>query len=69
MPPSFPVRLGGRGSPPSEPGGGPALSASTKNQALSALLFLYRELLERDLELEGVVGLLYGSGLRMMCST
>jgi site-specific recombinase XerD len=31
------------------------VSASTQNQALSALLFLYRELLERDLELEGVV--------------
>jgi integron integrase len=69
-----------------------------QNQALSALLFLYRELLERDLDLEGVirartrrrlpvvlseaevravrqelegdpalvVGLLYGSGLRLM---
>jgi len=74
------------------------VSASTQNQALSALLFLYRELLERDLDLEGVVrartkrrlpvvlseaevravrrelegdpalvvGLLYGSGLRLM---
>jgi integron integrase len=31
------------------------VSASTQNQALSALLFLYRELLERNLELEGVV--------------
>nr|WP_228006994.1 phage integrase N-terminal SAM-like domain-containing protein [Cyanobium sp. LEGE 06143] len=31
------------------------VSPSTQNQALSALLFLYRELLERDLELEGVV--------------
>ena len=31
------------------------VSASTQIQALSALLFLYRELLERDLELEGVV--------------
>ncbi len=31
------------------------MSASTQNQALAALLFLYRELLERDLELEGVV--------------
>lgn len=73
------------------------VSASTQNQALSALLFLYRELLERDLHLEGVVrarakrrlpvvlseaevravrkelegdpalvvGLLYGSGLRL----
>jgi integron integrase len=30
------------------------VSASTQNQALSALLFLYRELLERDLALEGV---------------
>ena len=74
------------------------VSASIQNQALSALLFLYRELLERDLDLEGVVraraqkrlpvvlteaevravrqmlegdpalvvGLLYGSGLRLM---
>ena len=74
------------------------VSAPTQNQALAALLFLYRELLERDLELEGVVrartrrrlpvvlseaevravrqrlegeaalvvGLLYGSGLRLM---
>lgn len=31
------------------------VSASTQNQALAALLFLYRDLLERDLELEGVV--------------
>lgn len=31
------------------------VSPSTQNQALSALLFLYRELLERDLELDGVV--------------
>jgi site-specific recombinase XerD len=31
------------------------VSASTQNQALAALLFLYRELLEQDLELEGVV--------------
>ena len=31
------------------------VSASTQNQALSALLFLYRELLERDLDLEGVI--------------
>ncbi len=31
------------------------VSASTQNQALAALLFLYRELLDRDLELEGVV--------------
>jgi site-specific recombinase XerD len=31
------------------------VSASTQNQALSAVLFLYRELLERDLDLEGVV--------------
>ena len=29
--------------------------ASTQNQALAALLFLYRDLLERNLELEGVV--------------
>ena len=74
------------------------VSASTQNQALAALLFLYRDLLERDIELEGVVrarthqrlpvvlseaevrtvrerlegdpalvvGLLYGSGLRLM---
>lgn len=74
------------------------VSASTQNQALAALLFLYRELLERDLDLERVVrartrrrlpvvlsevevrsvrqwlegdpalvvGLLYGSGLRLM---
>jgi integron integrase len=31
------------------------VSASTQNQALSALLFLYRELLGRDLDLEGVI--------------
>ena len=31
------------------------VSPSTQNQALSALLFLYRELLERDLALEGLV--------------
>jgi site-specific recombinase XerD len=31
------------------------VSASTQNQVLSALLSLYRELLERDLDLEGVV--------------
>ena len=31
------------------------LSGATENQALSALLFLYRKLLEWDLELEGVV--------------
>jgi site-specific recombinase XerD len=31
------------------------VSASTQNQALSALLFLYRELLERDLDRKGVV--------------
>ncbi|MFN6351685.1 MAG: integron integrase [Cyanobacteriota bacterium] len=74
------------------------VSASTQNQALAALVFLYRELVERDLDLEGVirartrrrlpvvlserevravrealegdpalvVGLLYGSGLRLM---
>jgi integron integrase len=74
------------------------VSASTQNQALAALLFLYRDLLEQDLELEGVVrartrqrvpvvlseaevravrerlegeaalvvGLLYGSDLRLM---
>jgi site-specific recombinase XerD len=52
------------------------VSASTQNQALAALLFLYRELLNKDMELEGVVrartrqrlpmGLLYGIGLRLM---
>lgn len=74
------------------------VSASTQNQAQAALLFLYRDLLERELELDGVVrartrqrvpvvlsegevravrerlegepalvvGLLYGSGLRLM---
>lgn len=74
------------------------VSASTQNQALAALLFLYRELLDMDLDLDGVVrartrrrlpvvlsesevkavrrrlqgepalvvGLLYGSGLRLM---
>ena len=46
------------------------VSASTQNQALAALLFLYRELLDRDLELDGVealmAGLLYGSGLRLI---
>lgn len=74
------------------------VSASTQNQALAALLFLYRDLLEQEVELEGVirartrkripvvlskgevravrehlerepalvVGLLYGSGLRLM---
>jgi integron integrase len=62
------------------------VSASTQNQALAALLFLYRELLEREPDLDGVVrartrqrvpvvlsevpalvvGLLYGSGLRLM---
>jgi site-specific recombinase XerD len=31
------------------------VSSSTQNQALAALLFLYRVLLERDLDLEGVV--------------
>jgi integron integrase len=31
------------------------VSASTQNQALAALLFLYRELLERDLDLERLV--------------
>jgi hypothetical protein len=33
--------------------GSAEVNASTQNQALSALLFLYRELLERDLDLEG----------------
>ncbi len=31
------------------------VSASTQNQALAALLFLYRELLKQDLDLEGLV--------------
>jgi len=31
------------------------VSASTQNQALSARLFLYRELLERDLDLESLI--------------
>jgi hypothetical protein len=31
--------------------GSEEVNASTQNQALSALLFLYRELLERDLNL------------------
>jgi site-specific recombinase XerD len=31
------------------------VSASTQNQALAALLFLYREVLERDLDLEGLI--------------
>jgi hypothetical protein len=46
------------------------VSASTQNQALSALLFLYRELLKRDPDLEGVealvAGVLYAGGLRLM---
>ena len=46
------------------------MSTSTQNQALSALLFLYRELLERDLDLEGVealvAGVVHGGGLRLM---
>lgn len=44
------------------------VTPSTQNQALAALLFLYRELLEMDLERVPalVVGLLYGSGLRLM---
>ncbi|WP_399237545.1 hypothetical protein [Synechococcus sp. CS-1328] len=33
----------------------PSTAPPTQNQALAALLFLYRELLERDLDLEGVV--------------
>ncbi len=33
--------------------GSAELNASTQNQALSVLLFLYRELLEQDLDLEG----------------
>ncbi len=40
------------------------VSPSTQNQALSALLFLYRELLERDLELEGVVRAARAAGCR-----
>ena len=35
--------------------GSAEVNASTQNQALSALLFLYPERLERDLDLEGVV--------------
>ena len=31
------------------------MSASTQNQALAALLFLYGDVLESDLELEGLV--------------
>ena len=31
------------------------VSASTQNQALSALLFLFREVLGRDLDLEGLI--------------
>ncbi len=74
------------------------MSASTQNQSLAALLFLYQDLLERELKIDGmvrartrqrlpvvlseaevravrerlegepalVVGLLYGSGLRLM---
>jgi hypothetical protein len=46
------------------------VSAYTLNQTLSALLFLYRELLKRDLDLEGVEALvadvLDGRGLRLM---
>ncbi len=40
------------------------VSASTQNQAMAALLLLYRDLLDREPAL--VVGLLYGSGLRLM---
>jgi integrase len=41
--------------------------ASTQNQALSAVLFLYRELLERMDGVEALVSeVLYGSGLRLM---
>jgi integron integrase len=43
------------------------VSASTQNQALSALLFLYRELLEQLDGVEALVaGVLYGGGLRLM---
>jgi hypothetical protein len=44
------------------------VSAYTLNQTLSALLFLYRELLKRDLEgVEALVaGVLDGRGLRLM---
>ena len=38
------------------------VSASTHNQALSALLFLYRQVLEEDL----LARLLYGTGMRLM---
>ena len=50
-PPSGPPPTGAR--PPEM--GSAEVNASTQNQALSALLFLYRVLLERDLDLEGVV--------------
>ena len=42
-------------SPAPPPGDGEQVSASTQNQALAALLFLYPDLLERELELDGVV--------------
>jgi len=53
------------------------VAASTQNQALSALLFLYKEVLQREIgwldqvdHLHGthrlMAGLLYGSGLRLM---
>lgn len=42
-------------SPAPPPGDGEHVRASTQNQALSALLFLYRDLLESQLELDGVV--------------
>jgi integrase len=46
------------------------VAASAQNQALSALLFLYHQVLKEEIGwLEGVrlmAGLLYGSGLRLM---
>ena len=44
------------------------LSTSTRNQALGALLYLYRELLERDLELELTVRDGKGGKDRLMLS-
>jgi hypothetical protein len=35
--------------------GSAEVNASTQNQALAALQFLYRDVLESDLELEGLV--------------
>jgi integrase len=47
--------------------GSAEVKASTQNQALSALLFLYRDLLEQLDGVEALVtGVLYGGGLRLM---